>query len=61
MLHALLSMPADALEPVLRMFIAGKMRYVVMNGTPLYYREALVEHYRVESTYNPEDLPPEEG
>jgi len=61
MLHALLSMPADALDPVLQMMITGRMRYVVMNGTPFHYREVLVDHYRVDSTYNPEDLPPEEG
>jgi hypothetical protein len=60
-LHALLSMPADALEPILQMFIAGRMRYVVMNGTPFHYREALVEHYSVESNYDPDDLPPDEG
>ena len=60
-LHALLSMPANALEPILQMFIAGRMRYVVMSGTPFHYSEALVEHYRVESSYDPDDLPPDEN
>ena len=60
-LHALLSMPADALDPVLQTMIAGRIRYIVMTATPFHYRQALIEHYRVDSTYDPEDLPPESG
>jgi hypothetical protein len=37
------------------------MRYVVITGAPLRYRQALVEHYRIDSTYAPADLPPDEG
>jgi hypothetical protein len=58
-LHALLFMPADALDPVLQTLTAGRMRYVVIDGARLHYRQALVEHYRVESNYDPDDLPPD--
>jgi hypothetical protein len=61
MLRALLFMPADALNPVLHTLNAGRMRYVVINGARLYYRQALVEHYRMESNYDPDDLPKDEG
>lgn len=59
-LQALLSVPADALDPILQMLTAGRMRYVVIDGAPLHYRQALVQQYRIESSYDAEDLPPDE-
>src|SRR5262249_27356545 len=58
--YILLSMPVDTLDPILQMLIAGKTRYVIMRGAPLRYREALIEHYSLNTTLDDEDLPTEE-
>lgn len=60
LLQALLSFPADALEPVLQTLIAGKLRYVTIDGSPLHYRQGLVKHFSLDSSYDPTGLPPEE-
>ena len=56
----LLEMPADALAPVLQMLIAGKFRYVVMNGGKPHYRQGSIRSYRFEMTVSDDDLPAEE-
>jgi len=59
-LHGLLSMPTDGLDPVLQMLIARKMRYVFMNGEALRYRKALVRHYQITTKYDEDDILPDE-
>jgi hypothetical protein len=61
LLQALLPIPADVLDPVLQMLIAGRTQYVVIDSAPMHYRQALVKHYRIDSVYDPEDLPPDEA
>jgi hypothetical protein len=60
-LEALLPIPSDALDAVLQTLTAGRLRYVIINGSPLRYRQGLVQDFSLDSTYEPADLPPEEG
>ena len=41
------------------MLIAGRFRYVVLQGTKLRYRQGDVQHFRLETTIDEEDLPSE--
>lgn len=59
-LDALLSMPADALTDVLQMLIAGRFRYVVLDGTKLRYRQGEVRSIRLEMKMEEDDLPHED-
>jgi hypothetical protein len=59
-MHFLIPMPADALPAVLAMMIAGRIRYVEMNGERPRYRQGRIRSYRLERDYNPVDLPPDE-
>jgi hypothetical protein len=54
-----LSMPADALGPVLQMLIAGRFKYVLMDGEPLRYRKAFIGHYRLTAQHDEADYPDE--
>jgi hypothetical protein len=58
-LQVLLPFPSEALEPILQTLIAGKLHYVTIDGSPLHYRQGLVKHFRLESSYDPAELPPE--
>jgi hypothetical protein len=49
-LLGLISMPNDALSPVLQMLIAGRFRFVSLHGPRLRYRRALVHSYRLHAT-----------
>lgn len=60
-LEALLPIPSDALDAVLQTLTAGRLRYVIINGSPLRYRQGFVQDFSLDSTYEPADLPPEEG
>lgn len=55
-LQALLSMPADALLPVLQVLTAGRLRYAVLEGEPLRYRQGLLHSYRLDMSIDEEDL-----
>jgi hypothetical protein len=52
-----ISMPADALGPVLQMLIAGRYKYVLLDGEPMRYRKAFIRHYYFTGQYNDEDYP----
>ena len=52
LLCGVLSMPADALEPVMQMLIAGISPYVIMDGPKLRYRQCLLSHYRLEKNFD---------
>jgi len=60
MLQGLLSMPSDALGPVLQMLIAGRLDFAVLEGTRLHYRHGTVKHLRLDGTFDEDDLPPED-
>lgn len=52
-----LSMAADALGPVMQMLVAGRFRYIVLDGETMRYRKARIRHYRFETQLNLEDHP----
>ena len=56
----LLSIPSDALLPVLQMMIGSRFRFVVLGGDRLRYRRAAIRTYRLEMTIDEDDLPFEE-
>jgi hypothetical protein len=51
------SMAADALEPVMQMLLADRVKYVVMHGESMRYRKALIRHYQLVSQLDPEEYP----
>lgn len=55
----LLSMPADALAPVLQMLIGERFKYVVLHGDKPRYGHGLIRSYRFEMQMSEDDLPPE--
>lgn len=55
-----LSMPADALVPVLQMLIAGRFKYVLMDGEPMRYRQALICHYTLTEVHDEAEYPDDE-
>jgi predicted RNA binding protein YcfA (HicA-like mRNA interferase family) len=59
-LQFLIPMPADALPCVLQMMIAGRMRYVEMNGDWPRYRQGRIRSYRLVRDHDPSNLPPDE-
>lgn len=59
-LTGLLSIPADALAPILTVLGAGRRRYVVMRGAPRKHRQARLRSFSFDKTINEDDLPPEE-
>jgi hypothetical protein len=52
-----LSMATEALDPVMRMLLAGRLRYVILDGAPMRYRQSLIRYYRLETTLDPDDYP----
>jgi len=52
-----LSMATAALDPVMQMLIAGRLKYVVLDGEPMRYRQALIRHYQLVSHLDSEDYP----
>jgi hypothetical protein len=52
-----LSMPKDALNPVMQMLLAGRLKYVVLHGKPTRYRKALIRNYRMVAEVDPDDYP----
>jgi len=59
-LQFLAPMPADVLPCILPMMIAGRIRYVELNGDWPRYRQGRIRSYRLERDYNPDDLPSDE-
>ena len=54
-----LSMATEALDAVMRMLLAGRSKYVVLDGEAMRYRQALIRHYQLVSELDPEDYPDE--
>ena len=59
-LQFILPMPADALPSVLAMMIAGRFRFVVIEGDRPMRGEGRVRMYRLAATHDEDDLPPAE-
>jgi hypothetical protein len=53
----LVSIPMDALPPMLQMLIGGRFRFVSMRGPRFRYRQALCNSFRLEMELDPDDLP----
>ncbi|WP_229192835.1 hypothetical protein [Bradyrhizobium brasilense] len=53
----LVSIPRDALPPILQMLIADRFRFVAMRGPRLRYRQALCNSFRLEMKLDPDSLP----
>lgn len=53
----LVSIPMDALPPILQMLIAGHLRIVEMRGPRFRYRQALCNSFRLEMKLDRDDLP----
>lgn len=58
-LEGILSIPSDALPPVLQMVIADRFRFVVLDGDKLHYGQGRVRSYHLDMTHSDDDLPPE--
>lgn len=57
---AMLTMPDDALAPVLEMLIAGKFRFLNMHGHRMRYGSGLVTSYALQMKIEEEDMPERE-
>ncbi|MGW1425759.1 hypothetical protein ACWAT4_37155 [Bradyrhizobium manausense] len=53
------SMAADALGPVMQMLVAGRFKYIVLDGEPLRYRKARIRHFRFETRIELDEYPDE--
>jgi hypothetical protein len=56
-LSALLSLPGDALAPILMVLAAGRLKFAVLTGERLRYRRARVRYYSLEPTMEEDDIP----
>lgn len=54
-LAASLSIPSDALGPVLQMLIAGRMKFVVMRGSKVRYRSTRLHSYSLATKLDEDD------
>lgn len=54
-----LSMATEALDAVMRMLLAGRLKHVVLDGEAMRYRQALVRNYELLNQLDPEDYPDE--
>jgi hypothetical protein len=53
----LLSLPEDALPPILQMMIADRFKFVVAHGTRFSHRRATLNGFWLEMKLDPDDLP----
>jgi hypothetical protein len=60
-IDANLSVPLDALAPVLEMLIAGRFKFVVMRGAKFRYRSARLISFRLDTKLGEDDLLPEDA
>jgi len=52
-----LSMPKDVLEPVLQMLIAGRFKFVLMDGERMRWHSCHIRHFEFTAQYNEPDYP----
>lgn len=51
------TMATDALDSVMRMLLAGRFKYLVLDGEAVRYRKARIRHYRFESKLDLAEYP----
>jgi hypothetical protein len=51
------TMAIDALDSVMRMLLAGRFKYLVLDGEAMRYRKAHIRHSRFETQIDPADYP----
>ncbi|UFW90489.1 hypothetical protein BjapCC829_18915 [Bradyrhizobium barranii] len=51
------SMAIDALHSVMQMLLAGRFKYLVLDGEAMRYRKARIRHYRFETKLDLADYP----
>lgn len=51
------SMASDALDPVMQMMVAGRFKFIVLEGEKMRYRKPRIRHYRFETQLNLEEYP----
>ena len=54
-------MPHDVLASLLTALAAGQLRYVTLNGEPLFRGQAMIRRLSFQAAYYPDDLPDEAG
>lgn len=54
----LISIPQDALPPILQMLIAKEFRFLCMFGSQFRYRNARLRSFRLEMNMSEDDMPP---
>ena len=59
--QGLLSMPHDVLASLLTALAAGQLRYVTLDGEPLFRGQAMIRRFSFQAAYDPDDLPDEAG
>jgi hypothetical protein len=57
---ALLSIPSDALPPLLQMLIGDRLHYAVMTGDKLRYRHGRIRSFRLQMSMEEDDMPADE-
>jgi hypothetical protein len=55
-----LSMPEDALPPVMQMLIADRFKYVLLGGEPMRWRKCSVHSYEFTAHHDEADYPDDE-
>jgi hypothetical protein len=58
-LAGLMSIPADALPPILQMMMGDRFKFIVMRGDRLKRRRALFRSFRLETSMDEDDMPAE--
>lgn len=56
-LSGIISMPADAVAPVVQMLMGNRFRFLVLTGEKLRYRKALIRSYQLQMAIDEDDLP----
>jgi hypothetical protein len=54
----LISIPMDALPPILSMMIGDRFKFVAMGGTKFWHRKSRLHSLRLEMNMEEEDIPP---
>lgn len=57
----LISIPMDALAPILSMMVGDRFKFVAMGGTKFWHRKSQLHSLRLEMNIEEEDMPPAEA
>jgi hypothetical protein len=58
-LYGIVAIPADVLSSVMTALTCGRLKYVVLEGGPLFRRQASIRGFRIASSFDETHLPPE--